>query len=103
MIDAHTDAWSLGHSKRVVVFSATAFATAGLSGAGLTPLPEFGLRIGVGRCDSSAATIYNWADGHQYATPYVKDTAARSTVMMRAALMPLPATSPRAMSRRPFV
>jgi phosphoserine aminotransferase len=43
-------------------------------------LANGGLEFAAGRCDTSAATIYNWADGHQYATPYVKDSAARSTV-----------------------
>jgi phosphoserine aminotransferase len=43
-------------------------------------LANGGLEFAAGRCDRSAATIYDWADGHQYATPFVKDTAARSTV-----------------------
>jgi phosphoserine aminotransferase len=43
-------------------------------------LANGGLEFAAGRCAASAATIYNWADGHQYATPYVKDSVARSTV-----------------------
>jgi phosphoserine aminotransferase len=39
-----------------------------------------GLEFAAGRCDASARTIYDWADGHQYATPFVKDPAARSSV-----------------------
>jgi phosphoserine aminotransferase len=39
-----------------------------------------GLEFAAGRCDTSAATIYDWADGHQYASPFVKDPAARSSV-----------------------
>ena len=39
-----------------------------------------GLEFAAGRCDASAATIYGWADGHELATPFVKDDAARSHV-----------------------
>ena len=39
-----------------------------------------GLEFAAGRCDASAATIYGWADGHELATPFVKDDAARSRV-----------------------
>src|SRR4051794_7503014 len=43
-------------------------------------LENGGLEFAAGRCDRSAAHIYGWADGHTYATPFVKDTAHRSTV-----------------------
>jgi phosphoserine aminotransferase len=39
-----------------------------------------GLDFAAGRCDRSAATVYGWAEGHRYATPFVKDAADRSTV-----------------------
>ncbi|HVX17528.1 MAG TPA: phosphoserine transaminase [Acidimicrobiales bacterium] len=40
-----------------------------------------GLNWSAGRCDQSAGTMYGWADGHEYATPYVKDPAKRSHVV----------------------
>jgi len=39
-----------------------------------------GLEFTAGRCDASAAIVYGWADGHDHATPFVKDDAARSRV-----------------------
>jgi phosphoserine aminotransferase len=43
-------------------------------------LDNGGLEFAAGRCDRSAAVIYGWADGHKYATPFVKDTSHRSPV-----------------------
>jgi phosphoserine aminotransferase len=43
-------------------------------------LANGGLEFAAGRCDRSAATVYGWAEGHRYATPFVKDAADRSTV-----------------------
>jgi phosphoserine aminotransferase len=43
-------------------------------------LANGGLEFAATRCDTSAGTLYGWADGHQYATPYVKDAAYRSHV-----------------------
>ena len=43
-------------------------------------LDNGGLEFAAGRCDASAAHIYNWADRHEYATPFVKDADARSHV-----------------------
>jgi phosphoserine aminotransferase len=43
-------------------------------------LANGGLEFAAGRCDRSAATVYGWADGHKYATPFVKETADRSSV-----------------------
>jgi phosphoserine aminotransferase len=39
-----------------------------------------GLEFAATRCDTSAGTLYGWADGHPYATPFVKDPAFRSHV-----------------------
>src|SRR5256885_1639258 len=39
-----------------------------------------GLGFAAGRSDRSAAMVSGWADGHKYATPFVKDTAHRSPV-----------------------
>lgn len=44
-------------------------------------LDNGGLEFAAGRCDSSAATIYDWADAHQLATPFVVDPAKRSHVV----------------------
>jgi phosphoserine aminotransferase len=43
-------------------------------------LANGGLEFAAGRCDRSAATVYGWAEGHKYATPFVKETADRSSV-----------------------
>jgi phosphoserine aminotransferase len=43
-------------------------------------LDNGGLEFAAGRSDRSAANVYGWADGHKYATPFVKDTAHRSPV-----------------------
>jgi phosphoserine aminotransferase len=40
-----------------------------------------GLPWAAARCDRSADTIYGWADGSPYATPFVKDPADRSHVV----------------------
>jgi phosphoserine aminotransferase len=40
-----------------------------------------GLAWAAGRCDRSAATIYEWAESSAYATPFVTDPAARSHVV----------------------
>jgi len=39
-----------------------------------------GLEWAATRCDNSAATIYDWAEAHEMATPFVADAAARSRV-----------------------
>jgi phosphoserine aminotransferase len=44
-------------------------------------LDNGGLEFAAGRCDRSAATIYDWADAHTHATPFVKDPAQRSHVV----------------------
>ncbi len=43
-------------------------------------LDNGGLEFAAGRCDRSAGIVYGWADGHKYATPFVKDTDHRSPV-----------------------
>jgi phosphoserine aminotransferase len=43
-------------------------------------LENGGLEFAAGRCDQSAATVYGWADGHKFASPFVKDAAHRSPV-----------------------
>jgi len=39
-----------------------------------------GLEFAAGRCDTSAATVYDWADAHALAEPFVADAAHRSRV-----------------------
>jgi phosphoserine aminotransferase len=43
-------------------------------------LENGGLDFSAGRSDRSAAIVYGWADGHRFATPFVKDPAHRSPV-----------------------
>jgi phosphoserine aminotransferase len=43
-------------------------------------LANGGLEFTSGRCDRSAATVYGWAEGHKYATPFVKEASNRSSV-----------------------
>jgi phosphoserine aminotransferase len=43
-------------------------------------LANGGLEFAATRSDTSAGIMYGWADGHQYATPFVKDAAYRSHV-----------------------
>jgi phosphoserine aminotransferase len=40
-----------------------------------------GLAWAAGRCDRSAETVYGWAEGSTFATPFVKDPADRSHVV----------------------
>lgn len=40
-----------------------------------------GLEFAAGRCDESSTHIYEWADAHELATPFVTDTAMRSSVV----------------------
>ncbi|MCB1268010.1 MAG: phosphoserine transaminase [Microthrixaceae bacterium] len=44
-------------------------------------LDNGGLEFAAGRCDRSAATIYDWADAHSHASPFVTDPAMRSHVV----------------------
>ena len=43
-------------------------------------LENGGLEFAAGRSDRSAAIVYDWADAHTYATPFVKHAADRSPV-----------------------
>jgi phosphoserine aminotransferase len=43
-------------------------------------LANGGMPFTTKRCDTSAATVYEWADAHEQATPFVTDPAARSHV-----------------------
>ncbi len=43
-------------------------------------LDNGGYEFAAGRCDRSAAIVYQWADAHLHATPFVQDPAHRSSV-----------------------
>ena len=43
-------------------------------------LDNGGLEFAAGRCDRSAAAVYDWADAHKFASPFVKESADRSPV-----------------------
>jgi phosphoserine aminotransferase len=43
-------------------------------------LENGGLEFSAGRSDRSAGVVYGWADGHKFATPFVKDPVHRSPV-----------------------
>jgi phosphoserine aminotransferase len=43
-------------------------------------LENGGLDFAAGRSERSAGIVYGWADGHKFATPFVKDPAHRSPV-----------------------
>ena len=40
-----------------------------------------GLAWSAGRCDANAAAIYDWADGHELASPFIADETVRSHVV----------------------
>jgi phosphoserine aminotransferase len=44
-------------------------------------LDHGGLDWAVGRCETSAATLYGWAEATAYTTPFVADPALRSPVV----------------------
>ena len=44
-------------------------------------LENGGLEFAAGRCDRSAGSIYDWADAHELARPFVSDPAKRSHVV----------------------
>jgi len=44
-------------------------------------LSNGGLEWAATRCDTSASTIYGWAESHQLASPFVADPAKRSSVV----------------------
>jgi phosphoserine aminotransferase len=44
-------------------------------------LENGGMEFSAGRCDESARTVYDWADAHEVATPFVTDPSKRSHVV----------------------
>ena len=73
---------ALENSRKDQTYNTPALATLFLAVEQVSWILENGgLEFAAGRCDRSAATIYDWADGHSVATPFVKDPAMRSHVV----------------------
>ena len=88
---AASDRWSpafldlgiaLENSRKDQTYNTPALATLFLATEQVSWMNENGgLAFAAGRCDRSAATVYDWADAHPSATPFVTDPAKRSHVV----------------------
>ena len=73
---------ALENSRKDQTYNTPALATLFLASEQVQWILENGgLQFSAGRCDRSAATIYDWADQHAVATPFVSDPAKRSHVV----------------------
>ncbi|HKY16664.1 MAG TPA: phosphoserine transaminase [Microthrixaceae bacterium] len=73
---------ALDNSRLDQTYNTPALATVFLANQQLRwILDEGGLEFAASRCDRSAAAIYDWADAHTLATPFVTDPAKRSHVV----------------------
>ncbi|MFZ4518543.1 MAG: phosphoserine transaminase [Microthrixaceae bacterium] len=73
---------ALENSRKDQTYNTPALATLFLAVEQVSwVLENGGLEFAAGRCDRSAATIYDWADAHELATPFVSDPAKRSHVV----------------------
>ena len=73
---------ALDNSRKDQTYNTPALATLFLATEQVSWINENGgLEFSAGRCDTSAATIYGWADAHATATPFVTDPAKRSHVV----------------------
>ena len=73
---------ALENSRKDQTYNTPALATLFLASEQVQWILENGgLQFSAGRCDRSAATIYEWADQHSVATPFVSDPAKRSHVV----------------------
>jgi len=73
---------ALENSRKDQTYNTPALATLFLATEQVAWILENGgLEFAAGRCDRSAETIYSWAEGHEVATPFVKDPAMRSHVV----------------------
>ncbi len=73
---------ALDNSRKDQTYNTPALATLFLATEQVNWFNENGgLDFSAGRCDRSAATIYDWADAHPLATPFVTDPAKRSHVV----------------------
>ena len=73
---------ALENSRKDQTYNTPALATLFLATEQVMWILEHGgLEFSAGRCDRSAGTIYDWADAHQHATPFVTDPDKRSHVV----------------------
>jgi phosphoserine aminotransferase len=73
---------ALENSRKDQTYNTPALATLFLATEQVNWFNENGgLEFSAGRSDRSAATIYDWADAHELATPFVTDPAKRSHVV----------------------
>jgi phosphoserine aminotransferase len=73
---------ALENSRKDQTYNTPALATLFLASEQVQWILENGgLQFSAGRCDRSAATIYDWAEQHAVATPFVADPAKRSHVV----------------------
>ncbi len=73
---------ALDNSRKDQTYNTPALATLFLAVEQVRWINEHGgLEFAAGRCDQSAANIYDWADAHPLASPFVTDPAKRSHVV----------------------
>jgi phosphoserine aminotransferase len=73
---------ALDNSRKDQTYNTPALATVYLASQQVDWInSNGGLEWAASRCDRSAETIYGWAEGSSYATPFVKDPADRSHVV----------------------
>ena len=72
---------ALDNSRKKQTYNTPALATIFLTMHMVEWLNENGgMDFAAGRCEESSSHIYAWADAHEMASPFVTDTAMRSTV-----------------------
>jgi len=73
---------ALDNSRKKQTYNTPALATIYMTMHMVEWLNENGgLEFAAGRCDESSAHLYQWADAHELATPFVTDVAMRSSVV----------------------
>lgn len=73
---------ALDSSRKDQTYNTPSLATIFLANQQLRwMLDNGGLEFAAGRCDQSSATLYQWADEHEHATPFVADPDDRSRVV----------------------
>ena len=73
---------ALENSRKDQTYNTPALATLFLAAEQVRWILENGgLEFAAGRCDTSAETIYGWAESHEVAQPFVTDPAKRSHVV----------------------
>jgi phosphoserine aminotransferase len=73
---------ALENSRKDQTYNTPALATLFLATEQVRWLTENGgLEFAARRCDRSASTVYDWADAHEFATPFVTDPGKRSHVV----------------------